>query len=125
MRSILSLVALAAIVMFPAAVRSQARRPVAPDDHSRLVGVSDPQRSPDGAWVAYTVSTVDVEADKRNTDVWMVRWDGSEQRRLTFSPENESSPRWSPAHCSDDIAPVPESVRRSTSTRGPGTLKRL
>jgi dipeptidyl aminopeptidase/acylaminoacyl peptidase len=96
MRNILTLVALAAIATSPVAVRSQARRPVSVDDHSRLVAVSDPQRSPDGSWVAYTVNTVDVEADKRNTDVWMVKWDGSEQRRLTFSADNESSPRWSP-----------------------------
>ena len=75
---------------------SQGKRAVTVDDHSRFVSISDPQRSPEGSWVAYTASTVDVEADKRNTDVWMVRWDGSEQRRLTFSTDSESSPRWSP-----------------------------
>jgi dipeptidyl aminopeptidase/acylaminoacyl peptidase len=58
--------------------------------------VSDPQRSPEGTWVAYTVATIDVEKDKRNTDIWMVKWDGSERVQLTSSVENESSPRWSP-----------------------------
>jgi dipeptidyl aminopeptidase/acylaminoacyl peptidase len=60
------------------------------------VAVADPQRSPDGAWVAYTVTTVDVEKDSRNTDIWMVRWDGSERLALTSSPDNETTPRWSP-----------------------------
>ena len=62
----------------------------------RIINVGDPQRSPDGQWVAYTVTTIDAEKDKRNTDVWMVKWDGSEQLQLTSSPDSESSPRWSP-----------------------------
>ena len=34
--------------------------------------MSDPERSPDGKWVAYTVSGIDTEKDKRDSDVWMV-----------------------------------------------------
>jgi dipeptidyl aminopeptidase/acylaminoacyl peptidase len=75
---------------------AQARRPIALDDHSRLVAVGDPQRSPEGTWVAYTVSTINAEKDKRNTDLWMVKWDGSERIQLTSSEDSESSPRWSP-----------------------------
>ena len=66
------------------------------DDYARVQAIADPQRSPDGAWVAYTVTTIDAEKDKRNTDLWMARWDGSEQLQLTSSPDNETSPRWSP-----------------------------
>ena len=73
-----------------------ARRAITLDDHSRVIGVGDPQRSPDGVWVAYTVTTIDAEKDRRNTDVWMVKWDASEQLQLTSSPDGESSPRWSP-----------------------------
>lgn len=79
----------------PAAAQ-ETRRAITLDDHSRLVAVADPQRSPEGEWVAYTVTTSDVEKDKRNTDVWMVKWDGSVRLQLTSSPESESSPRWSP-----------------------------
>ncbi len=73
-----------------------ARHPVTLDDFNRIRTVGDPQRSPDGKWVAYTVSAVDVEKDKRDTDVWMVSWDGTRQVRLTSTPDNENSPRWSP-----------------------------
>src|SRR4029453_8586495 len=66
------------------------------DDVAKLKSVSDPARSPDGKWVAYTVSSVDVEKDKRDSDVWMVSWDGSEQVRLTSSKDSESHPQWSP-----------------------------
>ncbi len=81
----------------PIPVRAQAaKRAITLDDHSRLISVSDPQRSPEGSWVAYTVTTINAETDKRNTDLWMVKWDGTEQLQLTSSPDSESSPRWSP-----------------------------
>jgi dipeptidyl aminopeptidase/acylaminoacyl peptidase len=74
-----------------------AKRPIRVDDLAKMKAVGDPQVSPDGKWVAYTVGTVDAEKDKRDSDIWMVSWDGAEQVRLTFTPDTgESSPRWSP-----------------------------
>lgn len=86
----------AAILSMPLTAWGQQTRAITLDDHSRLASVGDPQRSPDGRWVAYTLTTIDAEKDKRNTDIWMVKWDGSEQLQLTSSPDSESSPRWSP-----------------------------
>jgi dipeptidyl aminopeptidase/acylaminoacyl peptidase len=72
------------------------RRLLTVDDMHRFREVRDAQISPDGKWVAYTVSSVDATADKSDTDVWMASWDGTQQFRLTSSPENENAPRWSP-----------------------------
>ncbi len=72
------------------------RRLLTVDDMHKFHDVRDVQISPDGKWVAYTVSSVDVTADKSDTDVWMASWDGTNQVRLTSSPENENAPRWSP-----------------------------
>ena len=80
----------------PATTPVSTPRKVAVADVDRIAGVRDPQRSPDGAWVAYVVGTVDVAKDKSDSDVWMVKWDGSERLRLTSSPDSESTPRWSP-----------------------------
>jgi len=67
------------------------------DDLFRLQDVGDPEVSPDGKWVAYTLSTIDTTADKRLTDIWMVNWDGTQDIRLTYANENSASaPRWSP-----------------------------
>jgi len=66
------------------------------EDIARLKSVSDPQISPDGAWVAYTVRAPDLKEDKNASDIWMTSWDGRETVRLTTSKESESSPRWSP-----------------------------
>ena len=72
------------------------KRPLIPSDVYLLKNVADPRISPDGKWVAYTVSTVDTAKDNRNSDIWMVSWDGKETVQLTNSGEAESSPRWSP-----------------------------
>ena len=58
-----------------------------------LVRVTDPQVSPDGSRVAYTVSTVNLDKDDRATNLWVTRWDGSETRALTFGDETQSNPR--------------------------------
>ncbi len=89
-------VALAVAAFAPVASAQTAKRPIALDDLFKIKSVGDPQRSPDGQWVAYTVGTTDLEKDKRDTDLWMVKWDGTEEVRLTSSPDSESAPRWSP-----------------------------
>jgi len=78
------------------AAQTPARRTVNTSDLYRLRSIGDPQRSPDGAWVAYTVSRADSAKDKSDTDIWMTRWDGTATVRLTFTEESESQPRWSP-----------------------------
>lgn len=72
------------------------KRPLKPSDVYRLQTLSDPQISPDGKWVAYTLSSVDSVKNKRNADIWMNSWDGKESIQLTYSPDGESQPRWSP-----------------------------
>jgi hypothetical protein len=49
-------------------------RPIKLDDLARIADVSDPQVSPEGAWVAYTVRTTNIEKDKRSRDIWMANW---------------------------------------------------
>jgi dipeptidyl aminopeptidase/acylaminoacyl peptidase len=75
---------------------AQGKRPLSVDDLFNLKEVRDPQRSPDGKWVAYTVARAIKDTDKNDTDVWMVSWDGRQQIQVTSTPEGESSPRWSP-----------------------------
>lgn len=62
----------------------------------KLKTVGDPHCSPDAKWVAYTLTSVDVAGDKRDTDVWMASVDGKQNMRVTTSSESESAPKWSP-----------------------------
>ncbi len=86
------------VVFVPAIVMAQApaTRRLVQGDLYRIKEVGAPVVSPDGQWVAYTVSTADSAKDKRNADVYMVSWDGARTVQLTSSPDGESSPKWSP-----------------------------
>ena len=77
-------------------VAQTAKRAVRVGDMYRLRNVGAPEISPDGQWVAYTVTSLDSAKDKSNTDVWMASWDGTQVIQLTSSPDAETSPRWSP-----------------------------
>ena len=71
-------------------------RPLAADDFYRLQTVSDPRISPDGVWIAYTVASEQRDGDKEDRDIWLTRWNGHENIRLTNSQFGEHSPRWNP-----------------------------
>ncbi|MCI0445489.1 S9 family peptidase, partial [bacterium] len=79
-------------------VASQAaeKRVLTTDDFHRFQSVSSPQCSPDGQWIAYTVSYSDLKADERRSAIWMVSLDGAQNVRLTYTAGSDSTPRWSP-----------------------------
>lgn len=88
------------VMLFSGSVATQTappRRALSLNDLAKVRAVSDPQVSPDGRWVAHVVGTVDADKDKRDSDLWMVSWDGRTDLRLTSTPEtSETHPRWSP-----------------------------
>jgi hypothetical protein len=67
-------------------LHAQGKRPLRSSDLYLLKDVRDPQLSPDGGWVAYTVTTVDSAKDKSDNDIWMTSWDGTTTIRVTTSP---------------------------------------
>jgi dipeptidyl aminopeptidase/acylaminoacyl peptidase len=61
-----------------------------------LKRIGDPQISPDGKLVAFTVQTVDVPANKKPVQVWIVPLEGGAPRQITRDGESNQRPRWSP-----------------------------
>src|SRR3989454_12312166 len=84
------------LIVATAALAQTPRHPLKLDDLARFRNVSDPQLSPDGQWIAYTVSIIDAKEDKSSTHIWLAGYDGKNDRQITFSNDSESSPRWSP-----------------------------
>ncbi len=66
------------------------------NDVFNLELTSDPQLSPDGKQVLYVRQFADIMADKRCSNLWIVNFDGSDNRPLTTGNFNDSNPRWSP-----------------------------
>jgi len=58
--------------------------------------VGGPVVSPDGDWIAFTRRVVDMEANKLRGDIWLVRPDGRDMRRLTGHEKGSGNPKWSP-----------------------------
>jgi dipeptidyl aminopeptidase/acylaminoacyl peptidase len=58
--------------------------------------LSEPGVSPDGRQVVFTVSSLDLAANRRRSDLWLVGTDGSGLRPLTRHVDNDTSGTWSP-----------------------------
>ncbi len=72
------------------------RRVLGVDDLFTIEEVSDPQISPEGDQIVYTISRLDLASDKGQADLVMTSWDGARTVQLTHSPGVESQPRFSP-----------------------------
>ncbi len=72
------------------------RHPITFDDLFGFGRVSDPQISPNGKMVAFTVTSYDKEENTSNSDIWLVPVEGGTVKKLTNGPGADSSPRWSP-----------------------------
>src|SRR5213593_418275 len=65
------------------------------DDLLKVRRVSDPQVSPKGDLVAFTITDVDKVANKGTTQIYLVPMGGGETRQLTNDEHSSASPRWS------------------------------
>jgi dipeptidyl aminopeptidase/acylaminoacyl peptidase len=75
---------------------SAQRRAITIEDYIALKAVSDPQLSPDGKWVAYTVSTLSLQDNRNVARVWIAEGATGRSRELTGGPGSDRQPRWSP-----------------------------
>jgi len=90
-------VGLAAAVGSSRAEEAEAPRPMTVEDLWAMERVGSPRVSPDGRWVAFTVTSYSFDDNEGNPDLWLVPADGSEPpRRLTWNDGPDGSPRWSP-----------------------------
>jgi len=89
------LIRLLALMVF--ALPPLAARPFHVEDMQKLSRVGAPQVSPDGKWVAFTVTRSDTAKNRSVTNVWMIAATGGEPRQLTFAEQGSNGNiRWSP-----------------------------
>ena len=78
-----------------ASAQTTERRPITFKDLISMQRVSDPQISPDGQWIAYSVSTPDLDANHSVRNIWIVPTAGGAARQLTRGGSDQRA-RWSP-----------------------------
>src|SRR5437867_7137433 len=77
-------------------VAAQENRRFTIDDLLKVRRVGDPQVSPKGDLVAFTITDPDKTANKSTTQIYLVPLSGGEPRQLTNDEHSSASPRWSP-----------------------------
>src|SRR5207247_8602092 len=81
---------------FPFPVLSAQKRAMTVDDYLALKSVGDPQLSPDGKWVAYTVTENSLKDNRGIARIWLADVSSGQVRQLTAGPGSDRQPRWSP-----------------------------
>jgi dipeptidyl aminopeptidase/acylaminoacyl peptidase len=85
------------LILCTSFAQAQTKPGITAEDYLAFEFVSDPQISPDGQWVAYTVATIDQKANKRVSRIWIASVDGTHPTvPFTSDTTSSTSPRWSP-----------------------------
>src|SRR4051812_16870790 len=84
------------LLLASAAIAFAQKRPFDVNAMMELKRIGDPQISPDNRWVAFTVQSVDVAANKKPQQIWIVPLDGGSPRQITMDGERNQRARWSP-----------------------------
>ncbi|HEX6717104.1 MAG TPA: S9 family peptidase, partial [Pyrinomonadaceae bacterium] len=66
------------------------------EDLLRVRRVGDPQVSPDGKHVAFTIGDVNYDANKVVTQIYVTPIEGGGMKQLTSGDKSSTAPRWSP-----------------------------
>ncbi len=82
-------------VMLLAPLCAAEKRAFQIEDLYRLKGVQHLALSPDGSQLAFEVSTTDLKASTRNTQLWLLDTATGASRQLSFSSKADTAPQWS------------------------------
>jgi dipeptidyl aminopeptidase/acylaminoacyl peptidase len=91
------------VFAFTLPVLAQAKHPFTFEDMMKLKRVGDPQVSPDGKWVIFSVVDVDLEANTKTPHVWIVPLargaadaSSAQAERILIADQDADRPRWAP-----------------------------
>src|SRR2546425_7654893 len=84
------------VSLFPFPGLSAQKRAITIDDYLALKSVGNPQLSPDGKWVAYTVTEQSLKDNRGITRIWLADVGSGAVRQLTAGPRSGREPRGGP-----------------------------
>ena len=73
-----------------------AQHPVTFEDLAAIRRIGAPQVSPDGKWIAYDASTIDLANNARHSAIYLVPSSGGESRKISDGTKQNEGPAWSP-----------------------------
>ena len=84
------------MIALPLAAQEAPANRISAMDIFNLQYASDPQISPDGTKIVYVRRFADIMSDMRDSNLWIINADGTENRPLTTGAYSDSDPQWSP-----------------------------
>src|SRR2546430_6719831 len=81
------------VSLFPFPGLSAQKRAITIDDYLALKSVGNPQLSPDGKWVAYTVTEQSLKDNRGITRIWLADVASGAVRQPTAGPGPDRPPR--------------------------------
>jgi dipeptidyl aminopeptidase/acylaminoacyl peptidase len=66
------------------------------EDALSIKNVGQPQFSPDGRWIAFTITEWNRKENRRDTHIYLIPSSGGQPVKLTNGERGESAPQWSP-----------------------------
>src|SRR5687767_5467424 len=66
------------------------------EDLFQIKLINDPQISPDGRRIVFSVKIVDREKNRYFSHLWIIDLESDEVRQFTYGNTNDACPRWSP-----------------------------
>src|SRR2546421_3170135 len=84
------------VSLFPFPDLSAQKRAITIDDYLALKSVGNPQLSPDGKWVAYTVTEQSLKENRGITRIWLADVASGAVRQLTAGARTGRGPRRPP-----------------------------
>src|SRR3981189_3327511 len=94
-RLVRSLLAGVFVVTLSFTAVAQAKHPFTFEDMMKLKRVGEPEISPDGKWVIFSVVDVNLEANTKTPHIWIVPTAGGQEREI-ITDQDGDRPRWSP-----------------------------
>ena len=83
------------VIAFTLPAVAQAKHPFTFEDMMKLRRVGDPQVSPDGKWVIFSVVDVDLAANTKTPHIWIVPTAGGQEKEI-IADQDADRPRWAP-----------------------------
>jgi dipeptidyl aminopeptidase/acylaminoacyl peptidase len=72
------------------------KKPLTIADLYKIKNVEDPQFSPDGKSIVFTVTEYWLKGGKQNAEIYLMDADGENRHRMTNNPAADGHPQWSP-----------------------------
>jgi dipeptidyl aminopeptidase/acylaminoacyl peptidase len=83
------------LFLFAVPAFTQARHPFTFEDMMKLKRLGEPEVSPDGKWIIFSVVDVDLAANSKTPHIWIVPAMGGQEREIV-ADQDADRPRWAP-----------------------------